>query len=119
MLLSIPPDLQNKVLAYKGWQERQSRILGKRLLMKIIEHFKLDYNLSDLKYTALNKPYFEPLNPLKGTLTANNVSVLKPPSGEVGVKSPSGIETFDFSISHSAGIVLCAGSSLGHIGADI
>jgi 4'-phosphopantetheinyl transferase len=29
------------------------------------------------------------------------------------------METFDFSIAHSAGIVLCAGNTLGQIGADI
>ena len=62
MLLPLPVNMQSKILAYKGWQDRQSRILGKWLLLRLIAHFKLDLSLADIKYTEFNKPYFTGFN---------------------------------------------------------
>lgn len=62
MLMPLPESLRHRILAYKGWQDRQSRILGKWLLLQLIDHFKLRLNLSDIKYTEFNKPYFSNLN---------------------------------------------------------
>ena len=62
MLLPLSEAMRNKILAYKGWQDRQSRILGKWLLLRLIAHFKLDLSLADIKYTEFNKPYFTGFN---------------------------------------------------------
>ena len=59
MLLPMPEDIRHKILAYKNWQARQSRILGKWLLTRLLEKFDINLTLSDLKYTGYNKPYFE------------------------------------------------------------
>jgi 4'-phosphopantetheinyl transferase len=59
MLLSLTDDMRNKILAYKGWRERQSRVLGKLMLLRLLEKFELDLALSSLKYTEFNKPYFQ------------------------------------------------------------
>ena len=62
MLMLMPESLHHRILAYKGWQNRQSRILSKWLLLRLIDHFKLVQTLSDIKYTEFNKPYFSSFN---------------------------------------------------------
>lgn len=100
MLLPMPEDMRHKILAYKSWKDRQSRILGKWLLIKLIKHFNLKLTLNELQYSVFNKPYFDLYSPLLRR----------------GVR---GEESFDFSIAHSADIVLCAGTLSGRTGADI
>ena len=87
MLHPIPEYMRLRILAYQPWQERQSKIIGKHLLLMQIKHFDLDLTLSDLQYTPDNKPYFD--------------------------------APFDFSIAHSAHIVLCGATIDYSIGIDI
>jgi 4'-phosphopantetheinyl transferase len=57
MMQPLPQDMQQKILAYRGWQERQARILGKHMLLKLLKDFDLSLTLADLRYTEFNKPY--------------------------------------------------------------
>jgi 4'-phosphopantetheinyl transferase len=99
-LVKLPTSLREKIVTYKNPTDRQSRITGKLMLMKLIEDLDLKLTLDDLLYTTYHKPYFEPPTPLKGALTANRFS-------------------FDFSIAHSGDVVLCAGTTEGKIGIDV
>jgi 4'-phosphopantetheinyl transferase len=58
MLLPLPADMQNKIVAYKSWKERQARIIGKHMLIKLLKDFDLDLTLADMLYSPANKPYF-------------------------------------------------------------
>ena len=98
MMLPLPKDMRNKILAYKGWKERQSRILGKWMLMRLMEIFEPGLTLGGLKYTEFNKPFLTPA-----------------PSP----KERGGTTNFDFSIAHSGDIVICAGIMNAQIGVDI
>ena len=98
MMLPLPHDMLNKILAYKGWKERQSRILGKWMLMRLMEIFEPGLTLGGLKYTEFNKPFLTPA-----------------PSP----KERGGTTNFDFSIAHSGDIVICAGIMNAQIGVDI
>lgn len=91
MLALLPLALQEKALAYKSWQQRQARILGKHLLLDLLLYFKVKYTLAQLKYTPQHKPCF----------TLN----LEP--------------DFDFSIAHAGEIVACAATLNAKIGLDI
>ena len=62
MLLPLPDSILNKILVYKDRRDRQSRVLGKWLLLRLIGHFNLELTLADLKYTEFNKPYFSDLS---------------------------------------------------------
>jgi 4'-phosphopantetheinyl transferase len=59
MLLPLPVEMQHKIMLYKSWQDRQSRILGKWMLLKLLQHFNTAQTLADIKYTPANKPYLE------------------------------------------------------------
>jgi len=59
MLSLLPSSLYEKITAYKNWQDRQSRILSKWLLAKMLDHFHINHSLNDLKYTSFHKPYFD------------------------------------------------------------
>ena len=58
MLLHLPADMRNKILAYKSWKERQARIIGKHILIELLKDFDLDITLADMLYSPANKPYF-------------------------------------------------------------
>ena len=98
MMLPVPNDMRNKILAYQGWKERQSRILGKRILMRLMEIFEPGLTLNDLRYTEFNKPFLTPApSPKERGETTN----------------------FDFSIAHSGDMVICVGMMNAQIGIDI
>ncbi|MCW3126156.1 MAG: 4-phosphopantetheinyl transferase superfamily protein [Bacteroidetes bacterium] len=56
-LAKLPAGIREKIARYKDPADRQSRIQGKLLLMKMIEDFRLDLSLDNLEYTEFNKPY--------------------------------------------------------------
>lgn len=58
-LNSFPFDIQKKILGFSKWQDAQASFLGKVLLKKGLEDFKIDSNLSNLKYTSYGRPYIE------------------------------------------------------------
>ena len=55
----FPIAMKEKIMRYKEWRARQSRILGKQMLLRLIRDFEQDLALSDLQYSPLNKPFFE------------------------------------------------------------
>ena len=57
-LSALPQEIKDRILRYKGWKERQSRIAGKLLLLRLIKDFGLDHSLHDLQYTSFHKPFF-------------------------------------------------------------
>ena len=58
-LQQLPVQNQNKILRFRKWQDAQRSLLGKALLINGLQSLGLDqYSLTDLKYTNLDKPYF-------------------------------------------------------------
>jgi phosphopantetheinyl transferase len=77
MLLPLPDDMQEKILAYRDWQDRQSRIISKHLLLRLLEHFEIDLTLADIKYTKFHKPILTPNpSPKQREITAGDSSPL-------------------------------------------
>lgn len=55
----IPSDMQQKVLKYRRWQDAQSSLLGKNLLIKGIKKYGFHKSvLHDIRYTPYMRPYF-------------------------------------------------------------
>lgn len=56
----LPKMEQQKIELYKDKKEQQLRICGKLMLKQILYDFKLapEYDLSDIKHTIFNKPFF-------------------------------------------------------------
>ena len=58
-LQQLPVQNQHKILRYRKWEDAQRSLLGKALLINGLQSLGLDeYSLTDLKYTNLDKPYF-------------------------------------------------------------
>lgn len=58
-LKQLPAQNQNKILRFRKWEDAQRSLLGKALLINGLQSLGLhQYSLSDLKYTKLDKPYF-------------------------------------------------------------
>jgi 4'-phosphopantetheinyl transferase len=88
-LLNFSKDYQEKIKRFRRWQDAQSSLLGRILLLKGIEEVGLFWPLDkEIRYTKCNKPYFE-----------DNL--------------------IQFNISHSGEIVVCALSHENEIGIDI
>jgi len=88
-LSKIPLSLQNKILSYHRWQDRQSGLFGKLLLSEGLKLYGYSPDsLNHLSYTGFGRPYLD----------------------------NSGI---DFNISHSGDYVICAITDQGRIGIDI
>ena len=58
-LARLPLPIRERIEAYKSPADRQSRIMGKLLLLQVIEDLGLSLDLDDLKYTEFHKPYFD------------------------------------------------------------
>ncbi|MBI3234374.1 MAG: 4'-phosphopantetheinyl transferase superfamily protein [Bacteroidetes bacterium] len=55
----IPADMQGKVRKYKRWQDAQSSLLGKNLLIKGLKKYGFHKSvLHDIRYTPYMRPYF-------------------------------------------------------------
>ena len=52
-------EFQKKILRYRRWQDAQLSLLGRVLLVKGLEQMNCSFDMSDLKYTTYNKPYFD------------------------------------------------------------
>ncbi len=91
-LQQLPFPLQQKILRYRFWKDRQAGLWGKLLLMKGLEEMGYSKNtLQHLQYTSYQRPYF-----------------------------PKNLELeLDFNISHSGYAVACAISLQQRIGIDI
>jgi 4'-phosphopantetheinyl transferase len=58
-LAQMPVPIREKIAAYQNPADRQSRVQGKLLLIKMINDFGLTMKLEDMKYTSYHKPYFD------------------------------------------------------------
>ncbi len=59
ILKLLPPDIENKILRFRKWQDAQRSLLGKALLLDGLQYLGLtQYSLADIKYTNLEKPFF-------------------------------------------------------------
>jgi 4'-phosphopantetheinyl transferase len=85
----LPADLLEQVMKYKNWRDRQLSIAGKLLLLDLLKDFKLSDKL-DLK--NLHYTRFD---------------------------KPYLNNAFDFNISHTQNLVVCAATTTGNIGIDI
>lgn len=89
-LMKLMPDyIKYKILKYRKWEDAHGCLLGKCLLMHALAFRKEKVSLEDLQYTKLGRPYFNT------------------------------IRNFDFNISHSENMVVCAITDKGKIGIDI
>lgn len=60
LLQQLPFPIQNKVIRYRKWEDKQRSLFGKLLLIKGLRSVGLNsYSLKDLKYTRFLKPYFD------------------------------------------------------------
>lgn len=59
-LSQIPGSMQEKVLKYRRWQDAQSSLLGKILLMRGLKKYGFGKDvLEDIQYTSYNRPFFK------------------------------------------------------------
>lgn len=88
-LKKLPLPMQAKIEKYRNESDRKLTILGKVLLLNLIEHYGLDNDLflSDLETNEYNRPSFN--------------------------------HQFDFNISHSGRIAICASIMNDSVGIDI
>jgi len=61
---SLLPEIEKKKInAFIRWEDRTASILGKALLLRLLEHTgESGIKLSDLLYTSYKKPYFDATN---------------------------------------------------------
>ena len=87
--ITFDPRFQVKVKRYRRWQDAQAHLVGRLLLLEGLRTFGVHQEaIPVLRYSALERPYFE---------------------GEIGI---------EFSIAHSGEYVLCALSDRGRVGMD-
>jgi 4'-phosphopantetheinyl transferase len=56
----LPEIEQKKINAFVRWEDRTASILGKALLLRLLQHLgESGIKLSDLLYTSYNRPYFD------------------------------------------------------------
>jgi 4'-phosphopantetheinyl transferase len=59
LLEKLPPAIQNKILKFRKWEDRQRSLLGKMLLIDGLKSYGYSNSLDALKYSAFDKPYFD------------------------------------------------------------
>ena len=57
----LPQSMKETNSRYVRWEDRTSNLLGKILLLSGIKLLGLNFSLSDLKFNAYNKPFFNEL----------------------------------------------------------
>lgn len=55
----LPHFLQHKITAKQPLADKQRSVAGYLLLLKLIDYFKLDLKLDDLRYGQYRRPYFD------------------------------------------------------------
>ena len=56
----LPHFVQQQVLGYKNWQDRQRIVIGKNLLMTALHSLNSNlFSISNLKYTKFQRPYID------------------------------------------------------------
>ena len=55
----LPPDTISKIKKFQKWQDAHACLFGRLLLREMLSSFSIDRDLSNLRYTYYQKPYFE------------------------------------------------------------
>ena len=95
LLSRLPASMQQKILAYRRWQDAYGSLFGKLLLEKALRQAGLSADLTRLRITEYGRPYLE------------------------GYSSPYPDGGADFNISHSGNRVVCILSTQGRVGIDL
>jgi 4'-phosphopantetheinyl transferase len=101
LLSRLPPELQQKVSAYRRWQDAYGSLFGKLLLARALRQTGLSTDLKGLRVTEYGRPYLE----------GYGVGHAEGSRGNVG--------PMDFNISHSGNRVACILSTQGRVGIDL
>jgi len=89
LLELMPEGIRHKALKYRKWEDVHAYLLGKCLLMHAVALQNNKVSIAYLRYSKFGRPYFAML------------------------------EDFDFNISHSGNLVVCAVTNRGRIGIDV
>lgn len=89
LLELVPGEIRYKVSKFRKWEDAHACLLGKCLLIHAIAQERKSLAISDLQFTEYGRPYFNDIN------------------------------DFDFNISHSGNIVVCAVTAEGKVGIDL
>ena len=109
LLTRLPPELQQKVSAYRRWQDAYGSLFGKLLLKKALLQAGLSPDLTGLRTTSYGRPYLEGYG--GSYLEGYGRSYPDSNQGSVG--------RMDFNISHSGNRVVCILSTQGRVGIDL
>jgi 4'-phosphopantetheinyl transferase len=55
----LPPELEQRIMRFKKWEDQHASLYGKLLLMKALEESGFESDLRNLKYTKYSRPYLE------------------------------------------------------------
>lgn len=55
----LPADTISSIMKFRKWKDAHACLFGRLLLREMLRSFSLAQNLSDLRYTNYQKPYFE------------------------------------------------------------
>ena len=110
LLSRLPAAMQQKILAYRRWQDAYSSLFGKLLLKRALLQAGLSADLMGLKITEYGRPYLEGYG---GAYAEDSVDGAYPESGLGNVRR------MDFNISHSGNRVVCILSTQGRVGIDL
>src|ERR1700722_16503737 len=97
LLSRLPPELQQKVSAYRRWQDAYGSLFGKLLLKRALLQAGLSPDLMGLRTTAYGRPYLEGY----GKSYPDGGDRSYPDGGQ------DNMGRMDFNISHSGNRVVC------------
>jgi 4'-phosphopantetheinyl transferase len=109
LLSCLPPELQQKVSAYRRWQDAYGSLFGKLLLKKALLQAGLSPDLTGLRTTSYGRPYLEGYG--KSYPEGNDRPY--PDGGQ------DNVGRMDFNISHSGNRVVCILNTQGRVGIDL
>ena len=55
----LPPDTISKIKKFQKWQDAHACLFGRLLLKEMLSSFSIDLDLSKIRYSNYQKPYFE------------------------------------------------------------
>lgn len=85
LLGQLPARFQQKVLAYKRWQDAYCSLFGKLLLGRALRQAGLPGNLTDLQVTAFGRPYLDGSGDFNISHSGNRVVCILSTQGRVGI----------------------------------
>ena len=109
LLSSLPADLQPKVIRFRNWEDRHAALLGKLLLRLALQNTGYEPDLSRLRFTPEQKPYFPDGPAFNLSHSGNRVVCLaggRDPLG-IDIESLSPLRFDDFEPQFTAGEWAC------------